>query len=155
VNVDRLLFSHDLGEPSQLVDWPLEYQDEILSTRVRVGRTVKGYPMCAKLTRDASLGLLPKHFTCSHFCFIVEFYFFSLQKRLELEQKIRGALMQLDGDLAGHYKSLTEMSYDERNLLIEQHILYNDADDKYLRASGGYHDWPVSLILVLSYYNTE
>ena len=40
--------------------------------------------------------------------------------------------MKLDGELAGTYKSLTEMSYDERNSLIEEHILYNDADDKYL-----------------------
>jgi hypothetical protein len=39
--------------------------------------------------------------------------------------------MKLDGELAGTYKSLTEMSYDERNALIEEHILYNDADDKY------------------------
>ena len=53
-------------------------------------------------------------------------------------------MSKLDGDLAGTYKSLTEMSYDERNRLIEEHILYNDADDKYLRSAGGYNDWPVS-----------
>lgn len=38
------------------------------------------------------------------------------------------------------------MSYDERNALIEEHILYNDADDKYLRSAGGYNDWPVTII---------
>ncbi len=53
------------------------------------------------------------------------------QQRLDLESRIREALNKLDGDLAGTYKSLTEMSYDERNALIEEHILYNDADDKY------------------------
>ncbi len=37
------------------------------------------------------------------------------------------------------------MSYDERNYLIEQHFLYNDADDKYLRAANGYNDWPVAV----------
>jgi hypothetical protein len=49
---------------------------------------------------------------------------------LELESRVRESLSKLDGDLAGTYKSLTEMSYDERNALIEEHILYNDADDK-------------------------
>ncbi len=53
-----------------------------------------------------------------------------LKQRLELEGKIREAVSKLDGDLAGTYKSLTEMSYDERNALIDSHILYNDADDK-------------------------
>ncbi len=52
------------------------------------------------------------------------------QQRLDLETRIKEALSKLDGDLAGTYKSLTEMSYDERNALIEEHILYNDADDK-------------------------
>ena len=52
---------------------------------------------------------------------------------------------KLDGDLAGTYKSLTEMSYDERNYLIESHFLFNDADDKYLKAANGYNDWPVCL----------
>ena len=55
---------------------------------------------------------------------------FSFKQRLELESKIKEALTKLDGDLAGTYKSLVEMSYDERNKLIEEHILYNDADDK-------------------------
>ena len=62
---------------------------------------------------------------------------------MELEAKIKDALTKLDGDLAGTYKSLVEMSYDERNKLIEEHILYNDADDKYLRSAGGYNDWPI------------
>jgi hypothetical protein len=47
-----------------------------------------------------------------------------------LESRIKEALGKLDGDLAGTYKSLTEMSYEERDRLIEEHILYNDADDK-------------------------
>ena len=35
------------------------------------------------------------------------------------------------------------MSKAERDALIEEHILFNDADDKYLRSAGGYDDWPV------------
>lgn len=116
VDVANLKSIHDLGDASQLEDLPQDYQDRIVSTRVRVGRTVKGYPMASKLTRE---------------------------QRLELESRVRESLSKLDGDLAGTYKSLTEMSYDERNALIEEHILYNDADDKYLRSAGGYNDWPI------------
>jgi hypothetical protein len=47
-----------------------------------------------------------------------------------LEQKIKGSLETLDGDLAGTYKSLVDMSKEEKDALIEEHILYNDADDK-------------------------
>ena len=116
VDVAKLKSVHDLGDASKLEDLPAEYAEQIVSTRVRVGRTVKGFPMASKLTRE---------------------------QRLDLESRIREALSKLDGDLAGSYKSLTEMSYDERNKLIEEHILYNDADDKYLRSAGGYNDWPV------------
>ena len=66
-----------------------------------------------------------------------------------MEAKIKEGLAKLDGDLAGTYKSLTEMSYAERDALIEEHILYNDADDKYLRSAGGYNDWPVIAFLFL------
>lgn len=62
---------------------------------------------------------------------------------MALEAKIKEGLAKLDGELAGTYKSLTEMSYAERDALIQEHILYNDADDKYLRSAGGYNDWPI------------
>jgi arginine kinase len=116
VDVATLKSVHDLGDAANLVDLPQDYQEQIVSTRVRVGRTVKGFPMAGKLNRD---------------------------QRVELENRIREAVNRLEGDLAGTYKSLTEMSYAERDALIEEHILYNDADDKYLRAAGGYDDWPI------------
>lgn len=58
------------------------------------------------------------------------FQSFVFKQRLDLESAVREALSKLDGDLSGAYKSLNEMSYDERNRLIQEHILYNDADDK-------------------------
>jgi hypothetical protein len=61
-----------------------------------------------------------------------------------MEQKMREATAKFDGDLAGSYKSLTEMTKAEKDALIEEHILFNDADDKYLRSAGGYDDWPVN-----------
>ena len=45
---------HDLGDADKLRDLPQNYQDAIVSTRVRVGRTVKGYPMAGKLTKEVN-----------------------------------------------------------------------------------------------------
>jgi arginine kinase len=116
VDVSKLKSVHDLGDASKLEDLDPRYADQVVSTRVRVGRTVKGFPMASKLTRE---------------------------QRLDLESRVKESLSKLEGDLAGTYKSMVEMSYEERNKLIEEHILYNDADDKYLRSAGGYNDWPI------------
>jgi len=43
---------HDLGDPSQLEDLSESYANQIVSTRVRVGRTVKGFPLAGKLNRE-------------------------------------------------------------------------------------------------------
>ena len=37
----------------------------------------------------------------------------------------------LTGDLAGTYKSLTDMSSEEKNALIQDHILYLDATNRF------------------------
>jgi hypothetical protein len=55
VDVVTLKSVHDLGDASKLDDLPQNFQDQIVSTRVRVGRTIKGYPMAAKLTRDVMI----------------------------------------------------------------------------------------------------
>lgn len=102
VDVETLKSVHDLGDPANLEELSTEYAENIVSTRVRVGRTVKGYPMASKLTRE---------------------------KRVELEGKIKDSLMTLEGDLAGTYKSLNEMSHEEKQELIDEHLLFNDADD--------------------------
>lgn len=52
VDTSILKSVHDLGDGDQLVDFPIEYGENIISTRVRVGRTVKGFPMASMLTRD-------------------------------------------------------------------------------------------------------
>lgn len=117
VDVATMTATHDLTkhEDTPLKTFDSEYADSIVSTRVRVGRTVKGFPMAAKLSRE---------------------------QRVELEGKIKEALSGLEGELAGTYKSLNEMSHDEKTQLIEEHLLFNDADDKCLRDAGGYDDWP-------------
>jgi len=115
VDVETLKSVHDLGDANNLEDISTEYAENIVSTRVRVGRTVEGYPMAGKLTPE---------------------------KRCELEGKIKEALGKLEGDLAGSYKSLNEMSNEEKQGLIDEHLLFNDADDNCLRSAGGYDDWP-------------
>jgi len=115
VDVATLKSVHDLGDASNLVDLPKEMAERVVSTRVRVGRTVKGFPMAGKMDKE---------------------------KRLALEAKIKEALGKLEGELAGTYQSLVDMTQEAKDALIEEHILYNDADDKYLDAAGGYGDWP-------------
>jgi arginine kinase len=118
VDVATLESKHNLGtvdDIKAMKDLPENFAEKVVSTRVRVGRTVKGFPMQAALS--------PK-------------------QRLDLEEKIKEALSQLDGELKGTYKSLNEMSHDEKTSLIEEHLLFNDADDKCLRDANGYGDWP-------------
>ena len=52
VDVSKLKSVHDLGDASKLEDLDPRYADQVVSTRVRVGRTVKGFPMASKLTRE-------------------------------------------------------------------------------------------------------
>ena len=52
VDVAKLKSIHDLGDASRLEDLEQRYADNIVSTRVRVGRTVKGFPMASKLNRE-------------------------------------------------------------------------------------------------------
>ena len=55
VDVASLKSVHDLGDAANLEDLSSEYAEQIVSTRVRVGRTVKGYPMASKLTREVMI----------------------------------------------------------------------------------------------------
>ena len=64
VDVETLKSIHDLGDAALLEDLPQHYQDQIVSTRVRVGRTVKGFPMAAKLTREVRTFFLLLYLTC-------------------------------------------------------------------------------------------
>ena len=57
VDVATLKSIHDLGDAAALEDLPQAYQDQIVSTRVRVGRTVKGFPMAGKLTKEVTIVL--------------------------------------------------------------------------------------------------
>ncbi|CAF0924764.1 unnamed protein product, partial [Didymodactylos carnosus] len=116
VDVRTLTFKHNFGNPDDLPDLSSQLNEMIVSTRARVGRTIAGFPMTAKLTVD---------------------------QRLELEDRIKSALQDLDGDLAGEYKSLKDISENEQAQLREKHILFQESNDRHLESAGGYLNWPV------------
>ena len=58
VDVATLKSVHDLGNAADLEELSPEYADQIVSTRVRVGRTVKGFAMASKLNREVELNFL-------------------------------------------------------------------------------------------------
>ena len=69
----------------------------ILSTRCRVARTIKDLPLNSRMTED---------------------------DYRKLEQMMTNAMAKFSGDLAGDYTSLSEMSKDQQNKLVEDHFLF-------------------------------
>jgi len=51
------------------------------------------------------------------------------------------ALEKFDGELKGKYYSLSSMSEQERNQLVEDHFLFKEGD-RFLQSSGLNRDWP-------------
>ena len=86
----------------------------ILSTRVRVGRNLAGYPLGPGLSKE---------------------------QRKEIEQKVTKALTTFEGDLKGKYYALSDMSESERQQLVEDHFLFKEGD-RFLEACGLNRDWP-------------
>jgi len=86
----------------------------IVSTRIRVGRNLKDFPLGPAIER---------------------------QSRLIAEKMISGTFGSLDGELKGDYYSLLGMSEAVQNQLIEDHFLFKEGD-RFLEAAGLNHDWP-------------
>ena len=114
VDINDLKAVSDFGDPKLLIDFDPKYSDSIVSSRIRVGRTIKGYPMGPKLTRET---------------------------REEIKNLMVEAFQNLNDDLYGDYLELNELSNDERDALIESHYLFANADDRFLEKAGGYLDW--------------
>ncbi|KAL8624982.1 hypothetical protein ACOMHN_039869 [Nucella lapillus] len=86
----------------------------IVSTRVRVGRSHDSYGFPPVLTKE---------------------------QRVEMEAKTVKALKTLEGNLKGEYHPLEGMKDDVKKQLTDDHFLFNDSD-RFLKAAGGYNDWP-------------
>nr|KAF6269631.1 creatine kinase B [Pipistrellus kuhlii] len=87
----------------------------VLSSRVRTGRSIRGF-------------CLPPH--CSR------------GERRAIEKLAVEALSSLDGDLAGKYYSLKSMTDAEQQQLIDDHFLFDKPVSPLLLASGMARDWP-------------
>merc|ERR1711962_728288 len=86
----------------------------IVSTRVRTGRSYLGKAFPPVITKE---------------------------DRASIETAAMGAFDTFTGELAGKYHPLNAMTPDEKQQYTDDHFLFNDKD-RFLRAAGGYRDWP-------------
>jgi len=106
-------------DPSHITDGELP-DEYIVSTRIRAGRNIRGMP-------------LPPATTRAH--------------REDVSNLIESALTAMDGDLAGKFYKLSEMTpEDEQNTkLIDDHFLFQKpGGGTLLAAAGAARDWPAS-----------
>lgn len=97
--------------PTELVDPTGAY---VKSTRIRVGRNLKGFPFAPMMTKEL---------------------------RLEVMQKIVDALLSLEGDFKGKFFPLEGMNPEDQKQLIADHFLFKEGD-RFLEAAGANGDWP-------------
>ncbi|XP_070191191.1 arginine kinase-like [Littorina saxatilis] len=86
----------------------------IVSTRVRLGRSLEGYGFHPVLTKEV---------------------------RAEMEGKVVEAVKSLEDDLQGVYYPLSDMDQDSVQQLVKEHYLFSN-DDKCQETAGAYEDWP-------------
>jgi len=110
-----------------LTAWQGEY---IISTRVRCGRSLQGYPFNPCLTED---------------------------QYKEMEEKVSSTLSGLEGELKGQFYPLTGMTKEVQQKLIDDHFLFKEGD-RFLQVGvnrkcvepgtgeGGGDEWPVSCL---------
>jgi len=89
-------------------------QDYIVSTRIRVGRNLAGYPLGPAI---------------------------SAEQRQQIETEVSSLLKNLKGGLSGKYYALTELDDMDRERLVADHFLFK-AGDRFLEAAGLNRDWP-------------
>lgn len=103
----------DFGDLSTLVD--VDPNNEfVISTRVRCGRSLQGYPFNPCLTE-------PQY--------------------KEMEDKVKAQLQSLDGELKGTYYPLTGMDKATQQQLIDDHFLFKEGD-RFLQAANACRFWP-------------
>lgn len=103
----------DWGDVSTLgnLDPTGEY---VVSTRVRCGRSMEGYPFNPCLTEA---------------------------QYKEMEEKVSSTLSGLSGELGGKFYPLTGMSKETQQQLIDDHFLFKEGD-RFLQAANACRFWP-------------
>lgn len=86
----------------------------IVSTRIRVGRNIKGMPLGPAISN---------------------------KQRLEIEKLVSSTLNSFEGELKGEYFPINGMSEENQNALIKDHFLFKEGD-RFLEAAGLNKDWP-------------
>jgi len=88
--------------------------DRIVSTRIRVGRNLADFPLGPGITKE---------------------------QRDKVEELVSGALSKMEGELAGKYYPLNNMSKADQEQLIADHFLFKEGD-RFLEACGLNRNWP-------------
>lgn len=86
----------------------------VVSTRIRVGRNLHGYPLGPGVSKE---------------------------QRLEIMNKVVDACSKFEGDLAGKFYPLEGMSKEDQDQLIADHFLFKEGD-RFLKACNLNRDWP-------------
>lgn len=86
----------------------------VVSTRIRVGRNLKGFGFAPAVSRE---------------------------DRKKIEDMVVSALNRLDGDLSGSYYPLSGMDEATRAQLVADHFLFKKGD-RFLESAGANRDWP-------------
>lgn len=94
----------------------------IISTRIRCGRSIDGYPFHQRLTES---------------------------QYIEIMEQVQAAVETLEGDNAGTFHILSEMSVEEKQALIEGHYLFKE-DDRFLKSAGAHKFWPKGRAIFLN-----
>ena len=94
----------------------------VISTRIRIARSLQGFPLNSRMTAD---------------------------DYVRLERKVRPVLESLTGDLAGEYRSLSEMTESEHEKLVSEHLMFAQCDS-YLVDAGACQHWPTGRGLFLN-----
>lgn len=97
-------------------------EGRIVSTRIRVGRNLSGFPLGPGISRE---------------------------QRLDVEALIKHALQALPVGLQGHYHSLGAMDEELQEDLLARHLLYK-SEDRFLASANLMRDWPEARGLFLS-----
>jgi len=88
--------------------------DLVISTRIRIGRSIKGYPFNPCMDQ---------------------------MDYLSIEENAKNTLATLTGDLKGSFYPLTQMAEDVKTRLIEDHFLFKEGD-RFLHAAKACRFWP-------------
>jgi len=103
----------DFGDVNSLVNVDPEGK-YVISTRVRCGRSMQGYPFNPCLTEA---------------------------QYKEMEEKVSSTLTQLTGDHKGTFYPLTGMTKEVQQKLIDDHFLFKEGD-RFLQAANACRFWP-------------